>query len=290
MACPICKATKKNFSIKVKDYEYDINFTALYSQCRSCESIYRTKPKKVEKEKIYYPKNKYLPLKGNIIYDFFKKKYAEYEKRKIFGYLNNFLYKRKITILDIGCGKGYLIKLFSDNKSFNCFGIDPNIITRKSNNLSFIKASYDNLNLLKKIKPNIIIINNFIEHIENLKIIKKIVYQMRKKCFLIILTPDGDSLARRKFANYWSGYHAPRHNVIFNSKSIKKIFPKSKNIKLKQFRIYDPFTNAISISNLIKQVMHNFVFNDLFKITFFLLHLFADIRQKNRILMIVKKD
>ena len=91
MACPICKATKKKFSIKVKDYEYDINFTALYSQCRSCESIYRTKPKKVEKEKIYYPKNKYLPLKGNIIYDFFKKKYAEYEKRKIFGYLNNFL-------------------------------------------------------------------------------------------------------------------------------------------------------------------------------------------------------
>ena len=207
----------------------------------------------------------------------------------LFGYLNNFLYKKKITILDIGCGKGYLIKLFSDNKNFNCFGIDPNVITRKSNNLSFIKASYDNLNLLKKIKPNIIIINNFIEHIENLKIIKKIVYQMRKKCFLVILAPDGNSLARRKFANYWSGYHAPRHNVIFNSKSIKKIFPKSKNIKLKQFRIYDPFTNAISISNLIKQVMHNFVFNDLFKITFFLLHLFADIRQKNRILMIVKK-
>ena len=68
-------------------------------------------------------------------------------------------------------------------------------------------------------------------------------------------------------------------------KLIKKIFPKSKNIKLKQFRIYDPFTNAISISNLIKQVMHHFVFNDLFKITFFLLHLFADIRQKNRILI-----
>ena len=65
--------------------------------------------------------------------------------------LKKILYKRKITILDIGCGKGYLIKLFSDNKSFNCFGIDPNIITRKSGNLSFIKASYDNLNLLKKI-------------------------------------------------------------------------------------------------------------------------------------------
>ena len=96
-------------------------------------------------------------------------------------------------------------------------------------------------------------------------------------------------MARRKFANYWSGYHAPRHNVIFNSKSIKKIFPKSKNIKLKQFRIYDPFTNAISISNLIKQVMRSFVPSNIFKIVIFLLHLFVDIRQKNKILMIVEK-
>ena len=112
---------------------------------------------------------------------------------------------------------------------------------------------------------------------------------MRKKCFLVSLTPDGNSLARRKFTNYWSGYHAPRHNVIFNSKSIKKIFPKRKKIKFKQIKIYDPFTNIISISNLIKQIMHSFVPSDIFKITNFLLYLFVDIRQKNRILMIVKK-
>jgi len=35
--------------------------------------------------------------------------------------------------------------------------------------------------------------------------------------------------------------------------------------------------------------MHSFVPSDILKITNFLLHLFIDIRQKNRILMIVKK-
>ena len=156
--------------------------------------------------------------------------------------------------------------------------------------MHFIKSSYDNINLIKKINPDLIIINNFVEHVENLISIGKIIHQIKKGSYLIIITPDGNSLARKKFSNYWSGYHSPRHNVIFNSKSIKKIIPKLKKIKFKQIGIYDPFTNAISISNLIKQVMHNFVFNDLFKVTFFLLYLFADIRQKNRIMMIVKKN
>ena len=96
-------------------------------------------------------------------------------------------------------------------------------------------------------------------------------------------------MARKKFSNYWSGYHSPRHNVIFNSKSIKKIFPKNKKIKFKQIGIYDPFTNVISLSNLIKQMIHSFVLADMLKITYFLPYLFVDSRRKNKILMIVKK-
>ena len=57
MACPICKESKKNFSIKVKDYEYNIKLEALYSQCKSCKSIYRSHQTKIKKwEKKIYPK------------------------------------------------------------------------------------------------------------------------------------------------------------------------------------------------------------------------------------------
>ena len=48
MACPICKKNKKNFSIKVKDYEYDLKLEAIYSQCKSCKSIYRSYPTKIK--------------------------------------------------------------------------------------------------------------------------------------------------------------------------------------------------------------------------------------------------
>ena len=96
-------------------------------------------------------------------------------------------------------------------------------------------------------------------------------------------------MGRKKFSNYWSGYHSPRHKVIFNSRSIKKIFSKLKKINFKQIGIYDPFANVISISNLIKQIMHSFELTDIFKIPYFLLYLFVDIRQKNKILVMVKK-
>ena len=49
MACPICNKEKKIFSIKVKDYEYDLKLEALYSQCKSCKSIYRSNPSKIKK-------------------------------------------------------------------------------------------------------------------------------------------------------------------------------------------------------------------------------------------------
>ena len=230
-----------------------------------------------EEEDSIYSKKKYLPLKGNIIYDLLKLIYANYEVKKIFEILDKNFFKKKSTIMDIACGKGFLIRNLSKNKNFKCFGTDINITTTKKGNVNFIKSPYDNINLIKKINPDLIIINNFVEHIENLRNIGKIFYQMKKGSYLIILTVDANSLGRKKFSSYWSGYHSPRHKVIFNSKSIKKIFSKHKKIKFKQIRIYDPFTNVISISNLIKQIMHSFVLADIFKITFFLLHLLVDI-------------
>ena len=291
MACPICNKEKKIFSIKVKDYEYDLKLEALYSQCKFCKSIYRSHPNKIKSlEKEIYSKKKYLPLKGNIIYDLLKGIYSKYEIKKIDEVLDRNFFKKKSTILDIACGKGYLIRNLSKNKNFKCFGTDINISTTKKDNVNFIKSSYDNINLIKKINPDLIIINNFVEHVENLMSIGKIIHQIKKGSYLIIITPDGNSFARKKFSNYWSGYHSPRHNVIFNSKSIKKIFTKLKKIKFKQIGIYDPFTNIMSILNLIKQIMYSFVLADIFKITYFLLYLLVDIRQKNKILMVVKKD
>ena len=74
MACPICNKEKKIFSIKVKDYEYDLKLEALYSQCKFCKSIYRSYPNKIKKwEKKIYSKKKIFAIERKYNIRSFKK-------------------------------------------------------------------------------------------------------------------------------------------------------------------------------------------------------------------------
>ena len=74
---------------------------------------------------------------------------------------------------------------------------------------------------------------------------------MKKNSCLIVITPDANCSARKIFMNYWSGYHSPRHKIIFNEKSMKIFISKNKNISYEQNKIYDPFSNFVSITNII---------------------------------------
>ena len=189
MACPICRGKDKIFSLKVKDYEYNLKAQALYMQCKACRSIYRKHPKKV-KNKIY-TKTKYLPLKGNIIYDLLKNVYAEHEKRIIYELLSDNFFKKQRIILDIACGKGFLIKKFSSNKNFHCYGTDINISTTKKWNVNFIRSSFNNMKIVRKINPDLIIVNNFIEHMENPdKVIEKASKILSSNGYICITTGD----------------------------------------------------------------------------------------------------
>ena len=288
MACPICKQNKILYSINVKDYEYNIKNSAQYKQCSSCESIYRNFPRKIKKnlQKKFYKENSYMPLKGGIIYDFMKTVYTNYEIKKIDYSLDLFKVEK---VLDIACGKGYLIKKIAQNNYNKCYAIDAHIKTKKENNVSFIKSSFDNYKLIKKIKPDLIIINNFIEHVEDIKKINKIISLMKKKSSLVIITPDANSSGRKIFSSFWSGYHAPRHKNIFSEDSLKLLISKNKKIKYFLKKIYDPFTNILSIRNYIKQFSLKYFFQNIFQFVFFLFFILSDLFKKNRLFLIIEK-
>ena len=73
MACPICKSNKYSQTLFIKDYEYNINSREKYLNCSSCKLIFREIYIEEKDEEILYSKSKYTPVKGGIIYDFFKK-------------------------------------------------------------------------------------------------------------------------------------------------------------------------------------------------------------------------
>ena len=288
MVCPICKNKNIESSFFIKDYEYNIDSISEYTMCKICKIIYRITNIKEEEEQLLYSKKIYKPAKGGLIYNYLKKMNAYYEKYSILKHILNNKNEKKNTVLDIACGKGYLLETFAKNNKYICYGIDLNIQNDKQN-IQFIRASFKNLENIKKINADIIIINNFIEHLENMQDLFNIINTMKKDSYMIIITPDTNSKARLFFGNCWSGYHAPRHKVLFNKNNILDLFSNIKNINLKTYKIYDPFTNTISLSNLIKEALNHFHLKVLIKIISFPLIMLLELVNKNRILLIIQK-
>ena len=85
-----------------------------------------------------------------------------------------------------------------------------------------------------------------------------IINSLKKDSIFIIITPNSDSKARIFFKNCWSGYHAPRHKMIFNISNIEQAFNKCKSIDLDTHKMHDPFTNIISFMNLCKELKNSF--------------------------------
>jgi 2-polyprenyl-3-methyl-5-hydroxy-6-metoxy-1,4-benzoquinol methylase len=288
MVCPICKNKNIESSFFIKDYEYNIDSISEYTMCKICKIIYRITNIKEEEEQLLYSKKIYKPAKGGLIYNYLKKMNAYYEKYSILKHIINNKNEKKNTVLDIACGKGYLLETFAKNDKYICYGIDLNIQNDRKN-IQFIRANFKNLKNIKKINADIIIINNFIEHLENMQDLFNIINTMKKDSYMIIITPDTNSKARLFFGNCWSGYHAPRHKVLFNKNNILDLFSNSKNINLKTYKIYDPFTNIISLSNLIKEAFNHFHLKVLIKIISFPLIILLELVNKNRILLIIQK-
>ena len=145
MACQICRSKSISFKISIKDYEYNPSYSVEYKTCNNCNAIYRNKLKKTNARKLYT--KEYMPISGGFIYDFLKKLNASYEWR-IIRRLNfdKFTNKGlKLKILDIACGKGFLIKKISKNSNLVCIGIDINQNTKKKTTFLILKSLLVNL-------------------------------------------------------------------------------------------------------------------------------------------------
>ena len=285
MNCKICSSKKIDIIGEIYDYEYNLFEKAKYLKCLKCKTIFRNKIF-VNKKKLY-PKN-YIPTGSSFFFNLLKNMYSIYEYKKIINKLDIQFSK----ILEIGCGNGYLLKRIAKNSNSKCLGIDFGIQSKNLKNLKFLRQNIENIENIEniqKFKPDIIILNNIIEHLKDFTLIKNLFKKLKKKAKIFIITPDGNSSARKTFKLFWSGYHSPRHSFIFSKASFDKI-SKICNLKIKfSMKILDPFTNLISIKNIFIAFFK--MKNKKTKITllFSCLKIFEDFINNNRLFFIMEK-
>ena len=229
--------------------------------------------------------------------DYFKKAYENINKiKKIIqattGMTNNYSHskdnacniieriadkikKDKITILELGCGSGTLLKTLSKNRSFELYGCDIQEITNLNNVTIYSETIYETLKKFTNNSLDIIIADNVCEHFlkdEADKIYDLISEKLNKNGYCIFFIPNiliGPADISKRFIKYKEkplGFHYMEQTyseniALFNQHQIttaylyisvrakriiiKNIFNIPDKIKIRLERIIDKtFANA----------------------------------------------
>ena len=250
MECRICKSANLSL-LKVREMELGLRETFKYLYCNSCGSLQIGEiPRNLEK---YYPQDKYYSLKENKKASILKKYLA---KIRDSSYINkyNFLGKfldllspgmhslksfskvyleydilnKNSYILDIGCGKGHLLKKLSELGFSNLIGIDPFI--DKDERLGNVKIFKKSILEFKPEKNfNLVMFNHSFEHLieDPVKVLKKVYSILEKDGLCLIRMPTTSSLLWEKYRENWVGIQAPRHIIVYSIRSIEYLAEKT---------------------------------------------------------------
>lgn len=163
--------------------------------------------------------------------------YVNYEDDKLFIQANmrKFLsyihaYKRKGTLLDVGCALGFFTEL-ALKAGYDAYGIDPSdFAVAKAKKLvgtqRIRKAKLSDIRDRPK-TYDIIAMFDVFEHLADpaggLEIVQKI---LKDDGIIIIATGDTESLFARILGRRWTFYNPPQHLYFFNHDNLTKLLEK----------------------------------------------------------------
>lgn len=130
--------------------------------------------------------------------------------------------KRKLKILDIGCGKGFFLNEI-DSLKFEKYGVEISEEGYRSCKIKGLNVFNDRLENIdfKGIKFDVVTLCHVLEHIEKpIELFNKINQILRSDGILILSTPNIDCLGFRYGKENWFHLDSPRHLILYNQKSI----------------------------------------------------------------------
>lgn len=241
MQCILCgsKNTAHFLDSRNTHGRNEIDAKAFYKmyRCFDCRSVFLGD---ITIDERYYRENYdvgYYDTSGGSLRDFLTDrltKFSAHQKEKmLLGYFRG--NKRKLSILDIGCGEGSFLSSL-DKKTFDTYGLEINpegadICIKK--NLKVYTQNIFNVDFKGK-KFDIITMWHVLEHLNNpIETAKRIGELLDKDGILAISTPNENSFGFKYGKSDWFHLDSPRHLVIYNKTSLNKLF------RLSGFKIID---------------------------------------------------
>jgi SAM-dependent methyltransferase len=279
-ACHVCGSKEFLDKLIVKEMLLGIRNSFEYFLCSNCGCLQiNSIPYDIED---YYKSDNYSPhqiIRKNNIIEFLKRERFRYEfnKEGILGFFLSYFFptglppigrllkiKRNMSIIDIGCGAGYMLEQLFKIGFNNIIGIDKYIASTHINidGIKIIKGE------IKDVKGtyDIIIMNHSFEHIENQHEFLESIKMIVAPGGIIMIRMPIIGEAFRLYKENWFQIDAPRHTLIHSKYSFKHL-TKIHGFKIDQ-TVFDSgeaqFTNSIRYAkNISSKERHPFTKKEL---------------------------
>lgn len=226
--CPLCKDTLPHHIRRVSDFDTSTEDFSLMV-CEKC-GLARTDPMPSEDELDRYYSGEYYGTKSKKFNPAMEWLTVIANKNRA-KYLHSLLKKNNpennsYRILDIGCGRGNLLKELS-NLGCECHGVErEGFRQEKSNTASGIYLHNGKLD--EQNFPDgyfdLVIIWHVLEHLDNPFVTLDHIHRLLSDgALMVISVPNYSSIQSKLFGHYWFHLDIPRHLYHFNPGVLKKM-------------------------------------------------------------------
>lgn len=227
LQCASCGASEFSLVFEANDFDTGNESFSLY-RCPSCKLVH-TSPMLTDSELSSYYKPQYYG-KGKQKFSSLIEKWTISSNLRLAGSIAKQLkirsakIERSPRVLDIGCGRGNLLKAFS-RLGFECYGVEraefPDLSIEKD--IKIYKGSLEEAKFDDRFF-DVVILWHVLEHLSNpAHIISEIYRVMDSHGILIIAVPNFGSFQSRLFKKFWFHLDLPRHLYHFENESLNNL-------------------------------------------------------------------
>ncbi len=159
------------------------------------------------------------------------------------------------ALLDYGCGDGSFLDYVAERgeqRPLVGFEIGPEkrVVERRNGQIRVIHGELSDLLDCMPVCA-LITMNHVIEHLTDpLAVIEGLVAGLAAGGYFEGQTPAAGCLEQRVFGHYWSGYHSPRHTVVFSPNGLRALLSRAGLVDGEIAGAFNPAGLALSIASL----------------------------------------
>jgi len=242
--CPACGVAGPVQTVEVPDFEYCLPHVGHYAECRSCGSFFQHPMPTFAQLGSYYPASYHAATSRGMI-----------SRLRHAGRLRRLapLLQGSGALLDYGCGNGaFLLWAATQGLSRPLFGYEigeRDTVERLADGaVTIVRGRPEHL--LAVLPPcRVIAMNHVIEHLPDPgATLAQLVPFLVTGGTLQGQTPATDSLERRVFGRHWSGYHSPRHTVVFSRTGLTRLLGRAGLESAAVASAFNPAAGAVSLA------------------------------------------